>query len=79
MDADAAVNLVVQADLLIGLILSAGKLHAVHAEIGVLPAGPVSVFGVDLRQRDECSAVVRPVDDLRKLVDRRLIREHRSA
>ena len=76
MDADAAMNLVMQADLSVGLILSAGELNAVHPQIGVLPARPVGVFGVDLRQRDEGSSVVRPVDDLRELVNRRLIREH---
>src|SRR5262245_23192290 len=63
--ADAAMNLVVQADFTIRLILVAGKLHAVHAEIGMPPAGLVHVFGVDLRQGDEWSAIVWPADELR--------------
>ena len=53
MDADAAVDLVVQPDLAVGLVLVARELHAVHAEVRLPPAGPVGVFGVDLRQRDE--------------------------
>jgi len=59
MDTDAAVNLVVQADFAVGLILVAGQLHAIHAEIGVAPAGTVGVLGIDLRQRDEGAAVAR--------------------
>ena len=58
--ADAAVDLVVQADLAVRLVLVAGELHAVHAQVGVPPAGPVGVLGVDLRQRDERPAVARP-------------------
>ena len=38
-------------------ILVAGKLHAVHAEVGVAPAGPLDVLGVNLRQGDERPAV----------------------
>ena len=59
MHADAAVNLVVQADAVV-VILIARKLHAVHAEVGVPPAGPVGVFGVHLRQGDERAAVLGP-------------------
>ena len=57
VDADAAMNLVVQADLAIELVLVAGKLHAIHAEVRCAPAGPVGILGVDLRQRDERPAV----------------------
>ena len=60
MDADTAVNLVMQADLFVGLVFSTGKLNAIHAQVGSLQAGLVGVLGVDLRQRDKCSAVVWP-------------------
>ena len=38
MHADAAMDLVVQADLAVRLVLAAGKLHAVHAQVRVPPA-----------------------------------------
>ena len=44
MNADAAVNLVVQADLLIAFVLATRKLHAVHPQIGMCPAGSIGVF-----------------------------------
>ena len=40
-------------------------------------AGVVGVFGVDLGQRDVGPAVVGPRDQLRELVDRRLVGQHR--
>ena len=39
MHADRAMDLIVQADFAIRLVLAAGKLHAVHAEVRVPPAG----------------------------------------
>src|SRR5262249_23617629 len=53
MDTDAAVDLVVQADLASRFVFVAGKLDAIHTEVGVTPAGLVGVLRVDLRQRDE--------------------------
>ena len=79
MDADAAMDLVVQTDLPVRLVLVAGQLHAIHAEVGVPPAGPVRVLGVDLRQRDEGAAVARPALQLRQLAHRRLVGEDRPA
>ena len=46
MHADAAVDLIVQADFAVRLVLAAGKLHAVHAEVRAPPAG--------LRRRLRC-------------------------
>ena len=69
MHADRAVNLVVEADLAVWLVAVAGELHAVHAEIRTPQARLADVFGVDLRQRDECPAVVGPADLLRQLRD----------
>ena len=69
VDADRAVDLVVQADFAVGLVLAAGELDAVHAEVRVSPAGLRDVFGVDLRQRDERAAVVGPTHLLRQLRD----------
>ena len=76
MHADAAMDLIVHADFDVGLILAAGKLDAVHAEVGVSPAGMVGVFGVDQRQRDEGAGVVGPAFELRELVDRGFMFEH---
>ena len=60
VDADRAVDLIVEADFAVGLVLAAGELDAVHAEVGVSPAGLRDIFGVDLRERDERAAVVGP-------------------
>ena len=69
VDADRAVDLVVEADFAVGLVLAAGELDAVHAEVRVSPAGLRDIFGVDLRQRDERAAVVGPAYLLRQLRD----------
>ena len=42
--ADAAVELVVEAHLAVGLVGVARELHAIHAEVRVLRAGPVGVL-----------------------------------
>lgn len=65
MHADAAVDLVVQADLAVRSVLIAAELNAVHAEVGALPARALGMLGVYLRQRHEGAAVVGPTDDLR--------------
>jgi hypothetical protein len=79
MHADAAVDLVVEADLPVRHVPVSGKLHAVHAEIGMPPARPKGVFGVDLRQRDESAAVARPGNELRQAADRGFVSQHRGA
>ena len=71
--ADRAMDLIVQADFAVRLVLAAGKLHAVHAEVRAPPARRADIFGVDLRQRDERAAVVRPAHLLRQLRDRRFV------
>jgi len=71
MDTDAALDLVVKSNFTIGRVLSAGELHAVHTQIGMPPAWPVRVFGIDLRQRHKGTAIPRPTDDLRQLVNHR--------
>src|SRR5262249_12977917 len=78
VDADAAMDLVVQADFAVGLIGVAGELDTIHAQVGVPPAGPVGVFGVDLWQGDERPAVARPADQLRQFADARVVSEDRS-
>ena len=78
MGGDAAMNLIMQPDLAVRLVLPAGKLHAVHAQVAALEARRVGVFGVDLRQRDVGPAVVGPRLQLRQLVDRRLAIQHRA-
>ena len=71
--ADRTVDLIVQTDLPIGAVLAAGELDAVHAEIGMSPAGMIDVFGVDLWQCDEGAAVVWPTDLLGQLGNRGLV------
>ncbi len=68
--ADAAMDLVVQADLPVRLVLVARELDPVHPQVGSRRARPVGVFGVDLRQGDERTAVHRPALDLRQPPDR---------
>jgi hypothetical protein len=72
MHADAAMDLVVEADLT-RRVGAAGELHAIHAEVGLAPAGAAHVLGVDLRQRDEGAAVARPRHHLRQVLDARLL------
>src|SRR5207253_3229126 len=52
---------------------------AIHAQVGVTPAGPGDLLGVDLRQRHEGAAVLRPAPQLRQLTDRRLMSEDGTA
>src|SRR5688500_15079823 len=77
MNADAAMNLVVQAGAAL-VVLVARELHAIQAEIGGPPAGPIGVFGVDLRQGNERTAVFGPRYLLRQITDRNLLVEHRT-
>ena len=72
MDANRAVNLVVQTNLVVGRVLVAGELHTIHAQIRILPAGLINLLGVDDRQRDKRPAVTGPALHLRQLADRRL-------
>ncbi len=70
MYADVASDLVVHADFVILLIIITGHLYAVHSQIGSPDAGFLAVFGIDLGQKDEWSAIVGPTADLGELVDR---------
>ena len=58
VDADPAMDLVVQADLAVRLVLVPRELDPVHPQVRLRQAGAVGVLGVDLRQRDERPAVV---------------------
>lgn len=75
VDADAAVDLVMEADFAVGQVVVTGQLDTVHAEVGVAKSGPVGVFGVNLGECDERAAVARPGDELGKLAERRLVGE----
>src|SRR4051812_36465015 len=79
MNADAAMNLIMQADFAIGHVRAARKLQTVHAEIRVRYARLAYVLGVALWQRDKCAGVVGPTLELRELADRRLVFEDRTA
>ncbi len=70
MDADAAMDLVVQTDFLVGPVLAAGELDAVHAQVRAAESGRVGIFGIDQRQGDEGAAVVGPGLKARQGVDR---------
>ena len=78
MGGDAAMNLIVQAHLAVRLILPAGKLHAIHAQVAAVEARRVGVFGIDLRQGDVRPAVVGPRFQLRQLVDRGFALQYRA-
>ena len=69
MDADVASDLVVQADFAVLLIVITSHLDAVHTQIGFHDTGFLAIFGIDLRQEDEGSAIVGPTADLGELVD----------
>jgi len=60
VDADAAVDLVVDADLLVQPVLISGQLHPVHSQVGMADAGTLSALGVDLGKGDEGATVVGP-------------------
>ena len=76
--ADAAMQLVVEADLAVVLVGIARQLDAVHAEVRMLRAGMVRVFGVNSRQGDERSAVAGPACHLRQPRERNVTGEHRA-
>ena len=76
MHADAAMDLVMQSDLAIGLILVAAELHAIHAQVRTQQARVAGIFRIDLRQGDVGAAVVGPRLELRQLIDRRLAFQH---
>ncbi len=76
MDANAAMELVMQAHFPVRLIGIPRKLDAVHAHVGLHNAGRIRVFGINLRQRDEGAAVYRPVLDLRNVTDGNLLRHY---
>src|SRR5205814_1192887 len=78
MYANAAVNLIMQAKFAVRNVSPARNLHAVHPEIRVRHTRLAHVLGIALRQRDECTTVVRPALELRKLADRGLVFEDRA-
>ena len=65
MNADTAMNLVMQPNFAVGNVIVAVQLDPVHSHVRILEAGVVGVFRIDLRQRDERSAVSRPALQLR--------------
>ena len=81
MQADAAVQLVMETDLSVAGVVVARQLHSVHAEVGLLQRPPRAdvprILGVDGRQGDEWPAIPRPARDMRKLGKGNLMREHR--
>ena len=79
MDADAAVNLVVQPDLAVLLVLVAGQLNSIHAQIGTQQPRTFDVLGVDCGKSDERSAIVRPTLQLRQVINRRLTLKDRAS
>ena len=65
MYTDRTMYLVVQSDLVVGFVRVARQLNAVHAKVRTAHARVIDVLGIDLRQRDECTAVFRPTLKLR--------------
>ena len=79
MQADRPVNLVMQADLFVQRVFSAGHLDAVHAQIRSRETGRLGILGIDLRQRDERSAIAGPARQLGERVDRGRVLHDRPA
>src|SRR6185312_8292704 len=79
MNADSAVDLIMQPDLAIQLVLVPRELDTVHPEIRVRQAWPVGVLGINLWQRDERPAIIRPRLDQGQTVDVRRMIEDRSS
>ena len=61
MDADAPVDLIMDADFLVRFIFVACKLDPVHAQIGIHDARLLRIFRINLRLRDKSTAIVLPV------------------
>ena len=61
---DAAVDLIVDPHLAVRLVLPAGNLHAIHAQVGRGEAGLVGILGIDLGQRNVGAAVVGPATSI---------------
>ena len=76
--ADAAVELVVQPRLAVGLVVVACELHPVHAKIRMLRAGRGRILAVDSRQRDERPAVAWPRHHLREPREGNAAKQHRA-
>ena len=65
VDADPAVDLVMDADLAVRLVAVPRELDPIHPEVGLRQPGLPGVLAVDLRQGDERPAVVGPGPELR--------------
>ena len=60
VNANAAMDLIVQANLPVGLILIAGQLDTIHAQVGTTPAGFGCILAVNQGEGDEGTAIARP-------------------
>ena len=78
VDADAPMELVVEAGLTVWKVVVARQLHAVHPEIRVPRAGARGILGVDRGEGDEGAAVTGPADDPGQSGQGRRAGEHRS-
>src|SRR3569833_1328845 len=76
MNADAAMDLVMQADLLVLYIIVPGKLDTVHTQVGIHNAGLIDILRINLRHSDERAAVQGPVHYLRQVADLRLAKTY---
>ncbi len=66
VEPDRPVDLVMQPRLAVGLVLVAGELNPVHAQVRIPPARSPGILGVDLWQGDERTTVIGPVANRRK-------------
>lgn len=60
MDANAAMDLIMESDFLIRDVVVSRDLDAVHAEVRALPAGVLGVFGIDSGESDKWSSICGP-------------------
>ncbi|MNI75775.1 hypothetical protein D3C73_1319570 [compost metagenome] len=60
-------NLIMQTDFLIYFVLIAIELHSIHTQVGIHNSWLFRVLGIDLRQRNKCPPVIRPMMNKRKI------------
>ena len=69
VNTDTAMDLIVKADFFLRLVVVAGELHPIHADIRMHHASVIRILRVDLGERDERTTVIRPALNGRKRRD----------
>ena len=69
VNTDTAMDLIVKADFFLRLVVVAGELHPIHADIRMHHASVIRILRVDMGERDERTTVIRPALNGRKRRD----------